>query len=864
MKRHLFLFCFISSILIFRPEQIVSRFFPTLAGAAQAQGWTEPELPRVYLDTRYPTVNGATVSVASGGNLQAALNAALPGTEIVLEAGATFTGNFTLPAKAGQGWIVIRTSRPDRMPAEGNRVDPASHAAYMPKIVTANSIAAVTALAGAHHYRFVGIEFAATGSLSYNVIRLGNDSETDAGRQPGDIVIDRCYIHGHTTGDLRRGITLNSRSTAVIDSHISEVHQLGADTQAIGGWNGPGPFKIVNNYLEAAGENVMIGGADPAISNMVPSDIEIRRNHIAKPLRWKSSIIEKPVIAQAVASTGGSLAPGTNCYYRIVARGRIGYSATASSASSDEIGVLLSAGQSSVQLSWSASEHATSYRVYRSTDRQAWHYYDVTGTSYTDTGASPTGGTTTTPSSVGTRWTVKNLFELKSARRVLIDGNLFENSWKHAQTGYAILIKSTNPDGGAPWNVTEDVTFTNNLVRHAGIGISIIGRDSSDTFEFTRKIKIENNLFDDIDGARWNSNGNAIQLLAGNTPAGGAPCLPSDIIINHNTFFGSGYILVDGPSNGSGLGFRFTNNIIKTSSYGIKGSGTPSGDGTISAYFTAPVWDKNVFIGARSSYFSTYRGDNYFHTDPNTVGFVSFPQGQANYQNYGLTAGSPYSATGLHPAGDRKDRGVDIVALFMALSPVKSPPFRVSGDVVLYASEAGVRVGNWAVVSDSTAAGGARLHNPNASAARVNTPLASSLNYFEMTFDAKAGRPYRLWLRGKADNNGWANDSVWVQFSASVNASGAPVSRIGTASAEPVNLEDCSGCGLSGWGWQDNGYGSGVMGPLIYFETSGTQTIRVQVREDGFSIDQIVLSPETYLNSSPGSLKNDTTILPRP
>jgi hypothetical protein len=181
---------------------------------------------------------------------------------------------------------------------------------------------------------------------------------------------------------------------------------------------------------------------------------------------------------------------------------------------------------------------------------------------------------------------------------------------------------------------------------------------------------------------------------------------------------------------------------------------------------------------------------------------------------------------------------------------------------VMYASEAEVKAGNWTVVADSTAAGGARLRNPNAGAARINTPLANPVDYFEMSFSAQAGTPYHLWLRSKADNDGWANDSVWVQFSGSVTASGSAVSRIGTTSAEMVNLEDCSGCDLSNWGWQDNGYGAGVLGPLIYFQSTGTQTIRIQVREDGLSIDQIVLSPDTYLNSSPGDLKDDTTILP--
>jgi hypothetical protein len=131
-----------------------------------------------------------------------------------------------------------------------------------------------------------------------------------------------------------------------------------------------------------------------------------------------------------------------------------------------------------------------------------------------------------------------------------------------------------------------------------------------------------------------------------------------------------------------------------------------------------------------------------------------------------------------------------------------------------------------------------------------------------MTFNAEAGRPYRLWIRAKALDDFWGNDSVWVQFSDSVNSSGAPVYRIGTTTGTEINLEDCSGCGLSGWGWQDNGWGVGVLGPQIFFSSTGTHTIRIQGREDGISIDQIVLSPGTYLNNSPGALKNDNTVLP--
>jgi hypothetical protein len=39
--------------------------------------------------------------------------------------------------------------------------------------------------------------------------------------------------------------------------------------------------------------------------------------------------------------------------------------------------------------------------------------------------------------------------------------------------------------------------------------------------------------------------------------------------------------------------------------------------------------------------------------------------------------------------------------------------------------------------------------------------------------------------------------------------------------------------------------------------------LRIQVREDGLSIDQIVLSPQNYLTIAPGAVVNDVTILPK-
>lgn len=86
---------------------------------------------------------------------------------------------------------------------------------------------------------------------------------------------------------MKYGIRLDCANAAIINCRISDFHSVGFDAQAISGINGPGPFKILNNYLEASGENILFGGAAPAIPGLVPSDIEIRQNHFYKPWSWR-------------------------------------------------------------------------------------------------------------------------------------------------------------------------------------------------------------------------------------------------------------------------------------------------------------------------------------------------------------------------------------------------------------------------------------------------------------------------------------------------------------------------------------------------------------------------------------------------
>ena len=247
-----------------------------------------PFAPRTFLDTSYVPPSGRTIAVPAGGDVQAALDTAQPGDVISLQAGSVFRGNFTLPRKSGSDWIVIRSSASDgALPPPGTRVTPAV-APVLAKLVTPNLVPVIQAAPGASRYRLIGLELTVAESVRSirEVVAFGG-TQSRLADTPSDLILDRCYVHGHPTGNLFRGVLLNSASSAVIDSHVSEAHVVGHDSQAILGFNGPGPFKIVNNYLEGAGENIMFGGGDPSISGLVPSDIEIRRNHLFKPLRWR-------------------------------------------------------------------------------------------------------------------------------------------------------------------------------------------------------------------------------------------------------------------------------------------------------------------------------------------------------------------------------------------------------------------------------------------------------------------------------------------------------------------------------------------------------------------------------------------------
>jgi hypothetical protein len=237
------------------------------------------------------TASGAAAQTASpivvtaGGNLQAALNQAQPGQVVEVQAGATFDGNFILPVKTGTGSITVRTSTPDaQLPAVNARIGLA-HEPLLPTLRSVNTIPALRTAAGARNWRLIGLRFTTTGGG--DIISLGDGAQRDRALVPSDLTLDRVIVRGDATSGQKRGIALNSARTHILNSYIAGIRLAGQESQAIAGWNGPGPFVIENNYIEAAAIGILFGGAVPAIDQLVPSDIVIRRNHIMRPVAWR-------------------------------------------------------------------------------------------------------------------------------------------------------------------------------------------------------------------------------------------------------------------------------------------------------------------------------------------------------------------------------------------------------------------------------------------------------------------------------------------------------------------------------------------------------------------------------------------------
>jgi hypothetical protein len=449
------------------------------------------------------------VRVPPDGDLQLYFDAAVPGDTLVLE-GKEYRGNFTLPVTTGDQYITVTTDAP--LPASGTRI---ARDAHLPAIIAVGTAPAIKTAAGAHHWHFKGVRFASEKYYNYVIMQLGLATGTGVSQQGHHFIIEHCIVHADPVLGGKRGIELNSAYVDVVDSYIYGFfpgNNSGQDTQALGGWNGPGPFTIINNYLEASGYPVMFGGAKPAIVGLVPADIVVRNNHMTRPMSWK--------------------------------------------------GV----------------------------------------------------------------WPVKNLFELKNARNVAIEYNVFENNWVSAQAGMGILF-TVNCDSGSASRI-ENVTFRSNVLRNSEGGVNIMGQQkcSDGNYALLSGVTIEHNLLENITNKPGTTSGRAFQVLSNAT----------NVAIRSNTVSKSGSLMMlDGAAS---TGLVFANNVMGPAYYGVVGSGKTEGTVSLDYYAPGYVFTGNVLTGKKAS---LYPPGNFFPATVDDVGFIDYSEGY-----YALSPSSPYLGKG--------------------------------------------------------------------------------------------------------------------------------------------------------------------------------------------------------------------------
>lgn len=570
----------------------VTQSFAMTVSAVSNSAFDGPaELPRVYLQTAAVNTpsSGSTITVNAGGDLQGALDSANCGDTINIQAGATFTGSYTLPAKScdSQHWITVRTSAADSsLPPEGTRMTPCyagvSSLAGRPsfnctspsKVLATISYSGVGDgpigfASGANHYRLLGLEIT---RVDKNGKAVGSLISAPQGGSMDSIVVDRCYVHGVSIEETRRGVRLaGATNAAVQDSYLSDFHCNAAgtcsDAQAVSGGTGDlpmGPYKITNNFLEASGENILFGGGE---ATQTPSDIEVSHNHFFKPWIWK--VGQPGFLVETV---------------------------------------------------------------------------------------------------------VKNHFELKNAKRVLLDSNVMENSWGgYSQYGFSVMLTPKNQDlNGAsvcPLCQVTDVTVRYTTISHVGGAITIanIMTPEGGLPLAGERFSIHDIIADDIQDAAYAGHGTFAQVSSIAQP------LLGYVQINHVTAFENHTMFnVGAPNTVQIPGFSFTNSIVMAGETPIWSTG--AGGNTNCAYYDVPVttvsrcfsgyvFDHNAILESPYASSSWPSGNSFYSTTG--IGFVNYNNG--NGGDYHLLSSSP----AIGAANDGTNLGANVDAVLTAIAGVQ-------------------------------------------------------------------------------------------------------------------------------------------------------------------------------------------------
>jgi len=581
--------------LVDASSHVAAATFSFDVGASTSGNFDGPaELPRNYVQSAMAATPaaGKKILVEQGGDLQGAIDGASCGDTILLRAGSTFSGTFTLLAKNcdNDHWIIIRTSAPDSdLPKENTRLTPCyagvsglplrpAYSCAAAKNVLARIMAtgnnAFRTAPGANHYRLIGLEVThpsgmRPGQPDTLISLLGTPV-------PHHIIIDRCWIHGRPTDFLKRGVLLDGDNLAVVDSTVTDVHAVSTATQGILSCTANGPLKISNNFVEGGDSAIGFGGGPNRNGN--PSDVEITRNHMFKPRSWRY---------------------GDSKY-------------------------------------------------------------------------------------LGFQFNAKVALESKNSSRVLIEGNILENSWGGRQggDGGAVWLGPKNQNNACPNCEVNDITFRYNIIRHAGAGIYIFDAlsDAGGLAQQAKRYSIHDNLLDDINESYAGSGtGRAILFrIAGSTRFNP----PRDVSIQHNTGLevgsNSGFLSLDTSPEAPVENLTFKDNLVLQGKYGILGCKARYGKAVLENCTKGLSFTNNVVVGATGGYpesKASPQSRSHYPADVRSVEFVNEKAGPAGYvlcQAKGAPSSScdrpsPY----VKRATDGADIGADINAVILATRNVQ-------------------------------------------------------------------------------------------------------------------------------------------------------------------------------------------------
>lgn len=305
-------FCLVSALVVWSTLPALAAAPPTGENAYCGKGNVAQfgakdgpaELPKACYYTALDGTPspGKQIRVAAKSDLAAAIEGAKCGDTLLLPAGASFDVKV-LPAKKcdDQHYITVRTDTPDsKLPPEGTRISPAwGGVASLPgrplfaqpsggpaKLLATLVVRRPSGAVVGDHVRFIGIEW--TTPPDANISRIVTAEHGD------HVIFDRNWVHPADGAEVGHGIGIidGSHMIAVINSYVNGLNCIAlagkcTDATAVGGGSGNEPIstlKIYNNFLESAGENILFGGSAATIN---PTDIEIRRNHLFRPMLWK-------------------------------------------------------------------------------------------------------------------------------------------------------------------------------------------------------------------------------------------------------------------------------------------------------------------------------------------------------------------------------------------------------------------------------------------------------------------------------------------------------------------------------------------------------------------------------------------------